>query len=883
MELDQLNVKLHNKKRQNIGSCAVLVWGPPGCGKSHLVRQYVWQHRQDYDAGIFWVDCKTKESIFKSFWDISQALQSVATDSPEERISSTSFVDTVRNTLRSLKSWLLVLDGLSFDNDSEMSHFAQFLPDRQGNNIIYTSVDRTLAKRDLLLNPTALKVRPLSEQDACQLLYKALSIQEPCSRQKEKALQLVKHHECLPLGIHAAAHVLIARGRALEKYKPGSSNARLAEPFIEIISVMRDNGHQEAFALLSLLSFFNHTIPVDLLRFGQRGVSDLGFDIRSGDRADGTGKRELDNTIATRIRYGLVERSLQTYTTSSEASSSPESERHRQAQASPRIPQLREESSGLDLVLSRAYASSKKSFRTIDTLRIHSVAQSVLRDQIKYQDADSATFFWWLYAAVRLLTRSYDVATQKMRIGKCSSQNTLVPLYALRAWTSTDRACNSGRGLVRDYREYETQVARLMEFLPRTDGSAKKEIREARHDLHEIKRLISREIQNRFPSQSSSESFGAPQIHESVFDRGTDSSDDAEPYTPTSGLTRTSTWSVESSDPPEALQDEDGHRVLEEYVQARMSARRREALLQPPIRPSSGLEYLSDVAYDTDDESAVRNRALRRWGRSDSTEIPDSRSSALSAIFKGRPSHSHKDLGEWKPLAASPSISRSYASVVAARRPSNQNELPRLVSTHSEAEAALASVHTLSRPPSRGGSLRSLSRTAERVPLMERPSNTQRLRSEENVDNLVHHSQRLSLSPRLGTALLANQAARKLPHPDLPSGYTSVPMSRNISAESHNSLHTAPAASAPLSTPPLPVVRPSPINVNAIEFGKVGQWTTSPIHASEQRLSTSVGGRSVQFGQMMPISIVEARSRARSREKRKGRERTKEDEKEKEN
>lgn len=114
----------------------------------------------------------------------------------------------------------------------------KFLPDHKENSVIFTSVDRTLAKRQRLLYPSAVKVSPLSVDDARHLLYNGLDIKLPTSAQENKATELVKYYECLPLAIHATGHMLSAKGKALEKYHIGShsTSKRLAEPYTEIVS-----------------------------------------------------------------------------------------------------------------------------------------------------------------------------------------------------------------------------------------------------------------------------------------------------------------------------------------------------------------------------------------------------------------------------------------------------------------------------------------------------------------------------------------------------------------------------------------------------------------------------------------------------------------------
>ena len=274
-ELDQLHQKLTKEKQKASGTTAVVLWGPAGCGKTHLAREYVFRYREDYPNGIFWVDCKSEEAIHKSFWDIAQATVLLgAADHADEDPNwddASKFLETVRSWFQSKENWLIVFDGVSLDTEEDIRGFMRFIPDHQQTNIIYTSVDRTLGKRQRLLYPTAIKVAPMSVEDARLLLYSGLGIEEPTKAQELKATELVKHYECLPLAIHAMGHVLDQKGKSLEKYHIGSSDtsARLAEPYIEIMDLLFANSHPEAVALINIISFFGHNIPVAMLSLGR--------------------------------------------------------------------------------------------------------------------------------------------------------------------------------------------------------------------------------------------------------------------------------------------------------------------------------------------------------------------------------------------------------------------------------------------------------------------------------------------------------------------------------------------------------------------------------------------------------------------------------------
>ena len=426
-----------------------------------MVRQYFYNHREEYPEGNFWVDGKSKESILNGYWDIGVSI-GLNNENSRDGTSppSEDFVNSVRKRLESLEGWLLVFDGVSFESEDDLDSFRRYLPDRTGNNVIFTSVDRTLAKRQRLLNPSAVRVRALAVSEACELLFRNLSIRKPSTLQQAKAVELVKDYQCLPLAIHAASHALIEKGKALERYSRGISDTRLIHPFLDIMSALREKKHLGAINLIVLLSFFHHSVPVALIHYGYKALRTFGVDIFSPIHTEST-RTDLDSTISILMRSGLLERTLQAYARSGSGHTSPDESRTAKqpssgppssqalVKASGEIPrsQVTEESSGLDLVLAKLQTDTDQSSTsshtsTIDVLRIHTVVQKAVRDDLKDRSSkDKNEFWWWLSASVRLLAHSFNTARGRMRK-------------------------SLGHGLVRDYREYEIQAKRLWSFFP---------------------------------------------------------------------------------------------------------------------------------------------------------------------------------------------------------------------------------------------------------------------------------------------------------------------------------------------------------------------------------------------------------------------------------
>ena len=933
-ELDQLHLKLSNKKKRSIGTCAVVVWGGPGCGKTHLVREYVWRHRSHYPGGIFWIDSKSEETIYKCFWEIGQAAALLGAaeevrDGEREWDAASKFLDAVRGWLGSRDRWLLVFDGVSFDSEDEIQGFMKFLPDHRDNSIVFTSVDRTLAKRQRLLYPAGLKVSPLSVEDARRLLYNGLDIKKANPLQELKATQLVKYYECLPLAIHATSHMLNATGKALEKYHIGSygTSKRLAEPYLEIMQDLWHNSHHEAIGLINLLSFYSHAVPVAMLELGRRALADSDVEIRSSER-EGSTKRELDTTVATLIKYGLVERTLRSYTIdqvdslrSRQSLATPEllpgkaeasqqtptqedggeslqalikaenglESRNRASEPSTGKPEASQQKSiqedfeksshtGTRPESSLGGTSNRSATYSIDVLRVHTVVQGFCRDELLLRDV--ARYYWWLTTAVKTFCLSYTNANKRIRLSE-------------------------GQGLVRDYREYETHAARLHAHFPKKPEHLSSDVKRSRHELRKVMRAIKAEIEHRSPAHSFESIHHQVQI--SIFDRTSSSSSDG-PDTPGSTPSRASTWALGPTDnlkseSPLNIESEDGWSEDRGYESDLDNSHRSSVVTE------RRLSFSEIPVASNNSESPLESEMPRR-------------PSFLQAIFKGRPikPKAHKDLGDWRPLPAPPSLSLADVKIIASHSPSkassSDERSARPISAGSEAEAALAAVHRFSPPSSRGGRIRSSSRNqamdidpvareSSKYPLTKRSPNLQLSPLAAEFDpsrygrtptTATNYSSDLAGSPQplsvvdnimiprrtpqtlVQATSFANYPTQSL-HPShfLPTGYTSTPMSRDASRESNHSLATAPAAvtaSFSLGSPPPPLSsaqRPLPVqdhmSTSCSEVHRTGAWADltsitalAPIlslDGSADRVSDIV-----QFGQSDPVNLAEARMRA---------------------
>lgn len=775
IELARLNKKLNDEQRNRIGARTALLHGPPGCGKSHLARQYLWQNVETYPNGIFWIDCKSPETLMKGFWNLSQSLrcyEEAAATRPD------AFVDAVRAALAERDRWLLVFDGISFRSEQQLEDFKRFVPDGQGSSIIYTTVDPTLANRQRLLDPPGIKVWPLTEEQACTLLFKSLQLPEDrprSSTQKRKANELVRHYGCLPLGVHAAAHALLARGRSLEKYSAGPSDQRLSTPFLSILDSLKQTQQAEAVNLLMLMCFLNHEVPVAMLQYGHKVMSDAGVEIRSTEYT-GNARRELDLSISMLIRNGLIERRLQTYASQNSGRSSPQETRsnpERQNTASPDDIRTAEDGDS---------QSSAPTFVGIDVVRLHTVVQTVFLDHLKAKTR--AEYQAWLAIAARFVVGAWNVCFARIR-------------------------GHGARGSAADYREFESHAEKVWSHFPTRPDGVSRELRSARHDLHDVRRAIKTEIDNQSPSHSSQNS--GRHMFISIFERSGSSSDEG-PDTPTSGLTRKSTWSNDPLAPS-----------VESPVEYTGPA-----LSNFPI--SLDDSWHNDAGYQSDDEQEPRRR--QRTTSNSTEKALDQRQMALRAIFEGR----NKPESEgYRPTPVLGSVSLADVEPHHSRSNSVTSQAPsRLNSTTSLAEAALSAVHKSSPPSSRSGDS---PQRPERKPLSELSSNSQ-IGQQSNDPRLTRT---ISTSPHLRQAILANTIRRDHPPIDenvslvrrsnpvmvggkpyvptlstlesstlmshsMPSEYGPVPMIRDLSHESTTSVKTVPverAESEAFLTPPL--------------------------------------------------------------------------------
>ena len=307
-ELHLLEQYLFGPGRE-LGTTCVLVHGHPGAGKSHLVRQYIYEHREKFSGGIFWINAHLIGEVENDFWQIAQKV--VAKVSPEMMLavqdSGRQYTDTVREWFENRQEWLIVLDGVAVERDEDLEKLHRFIPESTNSNIVYISRSSRFEAMDSLLNPTAVKVRSLREAEGRELLFRELHIDKPRPAQIKSATELVNKIGGLPLAINAIAKRIADTHVPIEKYsmKSYSTDPILGGTFRVVMDDLRKNRHTEALNLISIICFFGPHIPVEMIHLGLKILKSSKIEIMS---SEGGEEPDLNITLGILMRHALVER-----------------------------------------------------------------------------------------------------------------------------------------------------------------------------------------------------------------------------------------------------------------------------------------------------------------------------------------------------------------------------------------------------------------------------------------------------------------------------------------------------------------------------------------------------------------------------------------------
>jgi hypothetical protein len=160
LELAELHKMLMDKRRRAEGTSAVLLQCLPGGGKTHLAREYIYQYRDEYPGGIFFVRAKSLAELAAGFWDIARKVNLSLGESNNPQ----HFVSAVRKWLNRRHEWL---DGIHFSYTQDLRNF---IPDSKDTSLLYTSTERAVVDHHYFMNPQIIRTPLLSAREAQILL-----------------------------------------------------------------------------------------------------------------------------------------------------------------------------------------------------------------------------------------------------------------------------------------------------------------------------------------------------------------------------------------------------------------------------------------------------------------------------------------------------------------------------------------------------------------------------------------------------------------------------------------------------------------------------------------------------------------------------------------
>ncbi|KAF4494452.1 SERAC1 [Fusarium agapanthi] len=257
-------------------------------------------------------------------------------------------------------------------------------------------------------NPRKLELGPLADNDARTLLLEDMDKKKPWTQDDlDRALEVVRLVEGLPLAIHTAAGQMKATKEPLAKYirsykkrpRTGGLGAYKA-----VREKLKERGETAALNLMYLLVFWGGRVPVEMLSLGLKAL-----DKRTPVRTHGSmGKRSLNKTFTVLIAFALIERDeiedVPSVSTPGET-----------------IP-------------------SSRPMEPLDLLKIHGIVQCFFLEALK----KDGQYNFWLERAAAVFLESFDR-------GDSRAKN------------------NKEMGIPDDYRRYATQCRRILKHLEEVD------------------------------------------------------------------------------------------------------------------------------------------------------------------------------------------------------------------------------------------------------------------------------------------------------------------------------------------------------------------------------------------------------------------------------
>jgi hypothetical protein len=390
VELAQIHKTLHDPRKR-----AILISSVTGGGKTHLAREYFFAHREDFPGGLFWIDCKsfrrasgarTFSTDILDFWYSSIAEELFPSPVVGHHDTNEYHSEAIRKHVilwfeRNKDNWLLVLDGVDIDEESQIEGVSRYLPTSANGSMIITTVNASLAGAARLRSPELLVLPRLEIQPAMNMLFHYSQIHLPADHDRSSAAELCRELDYIPLAIHSAGSYIKSKQMMISDYlrryqKRPFVGKDLLEPF-HVIFERIEQRYVEANNFLRVLSFFEQEIPLEMLWWGvkqlERGEQEMLIPRENGIS-------DINNTIGHLLAYSLILRSPQ------DEHPSPSS--------------------------SMQSSSNNSNNNFIDTLRIHSVAQDVCIERMRKRRDDLQ---FWLSLASRIFCNSFETLDSRRK------------------------------------------------------------------------------------------------------------------------------------------------------------------------------------------------------------------------------------------------------------------------------------------------------------------------------------------------------------------------------------------------------------------------------------------------------------------------------------